>query len=134
MTQADQRNRTSAMPLGGRPRSTAIAAGRAATLDRYCRRSVRPVRVLRLDLNGVMTPMVRTAINWVFRDRATGKLVIAQRPNVPLTLWLACIVAGWLVHPQGRWSTVLGAVGAIALVIWAGDEVVRGVNPGRRIL
>jgi hypothetical protein len=93
-----------------------------------------PARLLQLDLNEVMTPTVRTAINWIFGDRATGKLVIAQRPNVPLTLWLACVLAGWLVHPQGRWSTVLGAVGTIALVIWAGDEVVRGVNPWRRIL
>lgn len=81
-----------------------------------------------------MTPTVRTAIDWMFEDRSTGKLVIAQRPNVSLTLWLACIIAGWLVHPQGRWSTALGAVGTVALVIWAGDEVVRGVNPWRRML
>jgi|SRR5579859_2451419 len=81
-----------------------------------------------------MSSTVRTAANWVFRDRATGKLVIGQRPNLPLTLWLACIVTRWLVHPHGHWSTLLGAVGTIALVIWAGDEVARGVNPWRRML
>jgi hypothetical protein len=90
--------------------------------------------VLRLDLNEAMNSAVRTATNWMFRDRTTSKLVIAQRPNVPLTLWLACIVTGWLVHPTGRWSTVLNTVATIALVIWAGDEVVRGVNPWRRTL
>jgi hypothetical protein len=85
-------------------------------------------------LNEDMTAAVRTAKNWLFRDRATGKLVIAQRPNVLLTLWLACLVIGWLVHPTGRWSTVVSTVGTVALVIWAGDEVARGVNPWRRIL
>lgn len=80
-----------------------------------------------------MHSTVRTATNWMFRDRTSGKLVIVQRPNVPLTLWLAYIVAGWLV-PTGRWSTVLNTVATIALVIWAGDEVARGVNPWRRTL
>jgi hypothetical protein len=90
--------------------------------------------VLRLELTEAMTTAVRTATNWMFRDRATGKLVIAQRPNLLLMLWLACIVTGWLVHPTGRWSTILSAVGTAALVIWAGDEVARGVNPWRRVL
>jgi hypothetical protein len=70
----------------------------------------------------------------MFRDRATGKLVIAQCPNVLLTVWLACVLTGWLVHPTGRWSTVLSTVGTVALVIWAGDEMARGVNPWRRVL
>lgn len=77
---------------------------------------------------------VRNATNWMFRDRTTGKIVIAQRPNLPLALWIACVVAGWLVHPTGHWSTVLKTAGTIALVIWAGDEVARGVNPWRRAL
>jgi hypothetical protein len=85
-------------------------------------------------LNEAMTRTVRTAANWVFRDRATGKCVIAQWPNVPLDVWLVCLVAGWVFHPHGGWSTFLNAVGTIALVIWAGDEVVRGVNPWRRTL
>lgn len=81
-----------------------------------------------------MTTAVRTAKNWMFRDRATGKLVIAQRPNVPLMLWLACVIVRWLIDPAGRWSTVLSTVGTVALVVWAGDEVARGVNPWRRML
>jgi hypothetical protein len=70
----------------------------------------------------------------MFRDRATGNIVIAQRPNLLLTLWLGCVIVRWLAQPTGAWSTVLTAVSAAALVIWAGDEVVRGVNPWRRAL
>lgn len=70
----------------------------------------------------------------MFRDRTTGRLVIAQVPNVPLTVWLACTVAGWLVHWTAPWPTVLHTIGTIALVIWAGDEMARGVNPWRRAL
>jgi hypothetical protein len=81
-----------------------------------------------------MRSAVRAATNWMFRDRATGRLVIAQRPNVPLAVWLACVAIGWLVHPAGRGSTVLHTLATVALVIWAGDEVARGVNPWRRIL
>jgi hypothetical protein len=32
------------------------------------------------------------------------------------------------------WATALDVIGTGALVVWAGDEVVRGVNPARRIL
>jgi hypothetical protein len=70
----------------------------------------------------------------MFRDRSTGKIVIAQWPNVPLVVWLVCVVIGRFAHPHGDWSTALRAVGALALVIWAGDEVARGVNPWRRTL
>ena len=81
-----------------------------------------------------MSAPVRTATDWLFRDRSTGRLVIGQRPNLPLLLWLVCVVVRWLVHPAAPRSTVLDVVGTTALAIWAGDEVVRGVNPWRRLL
>ena len=81
-----------------------------------------------------MTSAVRTATDWMFRDRATGKYVVAQRPNAPLAVWLACLVVEWLAHPGGAWGTALRVLSAIALIVWAGDEVVRGVNPWRRLL
>lgn len=83
---------------------------------------------------GSMADTVRSALDWVFRDRRTGRIVIAQLPNIPLAAGLLCIVLRWLVHPSGRGGTVLSVVGTIALVIWAGDELVRGVNPFRRAL
>src|SRR4051812_35489027 len=81
-----------------------------------------------------MGSAVRTAANWMFRDRATGRVVIAQRPNLLLTVWFVCVTVRWLVEPNRPWSTVLNAISSAALVIWAGDEVARGVNPWRRAL
>ena len=73
-------------------------------------------------------------IDWLFRDRRTGRITVAQRPNVPLLVFLAAVVVRWVLHPQGTVGTVVDVVGAGALVVWAGDEIVRGVNPWRRIL
>lgn len=81
-----------------------------------------------------MTSALRTAGNWAFRDRATGRIVIAQRPNVPLVLWLGCETTNRVVQSFGGRSTALPAAGRVALAIWAVDEIVRGVNPWRRLL
>jgi len=86
---------------------------------------------------GTMEPMrtpVRSWANWLFRDRSTGGIVIAQWPNAPLTLWLVTVAARWVFHPRGDWSTIVQVVGIVALVIWATDEIARGVNPWRRML
>lgn len=77
---------------------------------------------------------MRSGVDWLFLDRRTGRIVIAQRPNLTLTLWLVCLVVARLTHPHGAWSTALRIVGAVALVAWAGDEIARGVNPWRRLL
>jgi len=49
-------------------------------------------------------------------------------------MWLICMVAARLFHPHGGWSAFLAAVGTVSLVIWAADEIGRGVNPWRRAL
>lgn len=72
---------------------------------------------------------VRPAFSWFFRDRRTGKIVIMQRPNIPLMVWILATVLGWFVH-----NNIVMVVGTVALVVWAVDEVVRGVNPWRRCL
>lgn len=74
----------------------------------------------------------RSVLRWLFRDRQTGRIVVAQRPNIPLLIWIGATVDGWFVH--GTAHEVLRGLGTIALVIWAGDEIARGVNPWRRIL
>jgi hypothetical protein len=81
-----------------------------------------------------MVQSCRSALGWLFRDRRTGRIVIAQLPNIPLLVWFGTSVLGWLLNPHGRWGTVLEVTSAAALVVWAGDEIVRGVNPWRRIL
>ena len=68
-------------------------------------------------------------IDWLLRDRRTGRWVVVQVPNVPLLVWLATVVLRWFWQ-----ATVLDVVGTAALVVWAGDEVARGVNPFRRLL
>jgi hypothetical protein len=73
-------------------------------------------------------------VDWLFRDRRTGRIVVAQRPNIPLAVWIVATVADALLDLHGRPDTALRLVGRLALAWWAVDEVVRGVNPWRRIL
>ena len=39
---------------------------------------------------------VRHAVDWMFRDRTTGAITIAQWPNLPLWLFGGLSVAAWL--------------------------------------
>jgi hypothetical protein len=73
-------------------------------------------------------------MQWFFRNRQTGGITIAQAPN--LILWVV-IVAGalrWVWPWPGMSATALDIVSRGGLVIWALDEIVRGVNPWRRCL
>jgi hypothetical protein len=49
-------------------------------------------------------------------------------------VWIASAVARRLPPVDGRADTVLAVVGSAALVVWALDELRRGVNPWRRLL
>lgn len=71
-------------------------------------------------------------LNWLFRDRRTGRIVIGQFPNWPL--WV--FAAAWIVAMVTQGDVARWARGAswVALAFWAADELVRGVNPWRRIL
>jgi hypothetical protein len=73
-------------------------------------------------------------VDWVFRNRRTGAITIAQAPNPPLIVWLVATVINLIVSPSGALGTALTATGTGALIIWAGDELIRGVNPFRRAL
>jgi len=77
---------------------------------------------------------VRSAFDWLFRDRERGGITIAQFPNLPLWIFLGTVVGRWLGPEDSRAFTVLQVVGLAALAWWALDEVIRGVNPWRRIL
>lgn len=73
-------------------------------------------------------------IDWLFRNRETGRITIAQAPNLSLGIFLATAVARWVLHPAGTIRSGLQVVGAGALIWWSVDEIIRGVNPWRRIL
>ncbi|MDX7951904.1 hypothetical protein P7D22_12055 [Lichenihabitans sp. Uapishka_5] len=76
--------------------------------------------------------MLMHVFDWAFRDRSTGRIVMAQWPN--LSLWIF-ITASFVTMAIGT-VTPVGLAARIAatvfLFIWAGDEVLRGVNPWRR--
>jgi predicted neutral ceramidase superfamily lipid hydrolase len=74
------------------------------------------------------------AIDWLFRSRQTGKYTIAQFPNVPLLVFLGAAVLRVFLRDGSRPHDVVSFVATGALMIWAVDEVVRGVNPWRRSL
>lgn len=73
-------------------------------------------------------------IDWLFRNRHTGRITIVQLPNVPLGLFVVASGLRWLLDPSGGLRTALGVLATAGLLWWALDEVVRGVNPWRRIL
>jgi len=70
----------------------------------------------------------------LFRSRQTGRITIVQRPNVALLVWVGATVLRWLVRSAGDPTTALRVLASAALVFWAGDEILRGVNPWRRML
>lgn len=77
---------------------------------------------------------IRGVGDWLFRDRRTGSIVVAQLPNVPILLFLATIVARLFVEAGTTVEALLAWAGTATLAWWALDELVRGVNPFRRLL
>ena len=71
---------------------------------------------------------------WLLRNRQTGEITIGQWPNALLLVFLGAWTLRWVLNPSGGLDTVLAVVAAGALLIWALDELVRGVNPWRRML
>jgi hypothetical protein len=78
--------------------------------------------------------MMHAGFAWMFRNRKTGRITIVQFPNVALAVFLLASVVGLIVKPSGGAATALDVVGTGALLVWALDELIRGVNPWRRML
>lgn len=76
---------------------------------------------------------MKNAVDWLFKSRETGKITIAQRPNIPLWGFIAASVLAALVK-NGSAHTVFSVISAIALAAWAVLEIAKGVNPFRRAL
>ncbi|MGH1572722.1 hypothetical protein ACRAWG_21180 [Methylobacterium sp. P31] len=77
---------------------------------------------------------VERAIDWLFRDRRTGAITIAQWPNPPLWLFGGLTLATWWAHDREPLAFWLSVGADLALTWWAADELLRGVNPWRRFL
>lgn len=78
--------------------------------------------------------MRKWGVDWLFRNRETGRLTVVQMPNLQLALFGACRIAQALASPHGTVRAALEWSGTAALAWWALDEIVRGVNPFRRLL
>jgi hypothetical protein len=77
---------------------------------------------------------LRRAVRWMFVNRRNGGITVAQWPNVALSVFIALSVAGRLNIAKGTPQTTLRLLSAVAILVWAADELIRGVNPFRRIL
>lgn len=73
-------------------------------------------------------------VGWWFRSRETGRITVAQLPNLSLGIYLVAWATRKILAPTGTLDTVLAVVAGVALVWWALDELLRGVNPFRRVL
>ena len=76
----------------------------------------------------------RSAVDWFFRSRETDQIVVVQTPNPPLWVFIGATVASWVVPDDSPAHDPLGWVAFGGLAWWAVDEVLRGVNPWRRVL
>jgi hypothetical protein len=108
-------------PLPGR--STRVS-------DPRCRRMMSTEKTDKAESPG----RVSGALRWMFVSRHSGRLVVAQWPNVPLAAFLLLFVVSRIFHPSGSMGTFIRVLGIAALLVWALDELLRGVNPFRRIL
>jgi hypothetical protein len=78
-------------------------------------------------------PGQRRFVDWLLRDRRTGRITFVQWPNPPLWVWVATtVVAGLGLYPSR--AEEIHWIGAGALIAWGADEILRGVNPARRLL
>jgi len=69
--------------------------------------------------------------DYIFRDKK-GRIVIAQIPNVPITIAGIAWGLEWFVRPV--YDMRLDALFYAGLLVWAGWEIGWGVNPFRRVL
>ena len=76
----------------------------------------------------------RSWLDWSFRNRQTGRITVAQFPNIPLWIFLVTVVLRWVVPTATAARTAIQSIGLAALSWWALSEVLRGVNPWRRFL
>ena len=77
--------------------------------------------------------MLMRWLDWFFRDRRSGEIVIAQWPNLPLWLFGITALVAMLTSGSsvGFWTDIASR---LFLTWWARDELLRGVNPFRRSL
>ena len=77
---------------------------------------------------------MRRAFDWMFRSRETGKVVVIQPLNIPLGVFFVSAAIRRFAGLDGAAGTAVEVVAFVSLMWWAIDEILRGVNPFRRLL
>jgi len=77
---------------------------------------------------------MRKFLNWFFRNRETGAVTVVQAPNLVLWIAIAAAFLRWVWLSSGQAGVALTVIIKGGLLLWAADEIVRGVNPWRRCL
>lgn len=72
--------------------------------------------------------------DWLFRDRTSGHVVVAQWPNAPLWVFIAASLVRRFAGLSGAPGAAVTGAAAVALGVWAVMEIGWGVNPWRRAL
>lgn len=83
------------------------------------------------DSNG--TSGVKKFINWLFINRETQNYTFGQKPNVSLIAFIISKAVELIVENES--VTQIAAWASAGFILWWGaDEIIRGVNPWRKIL
>ena len=77
---------------------------------------------------------IGSLFDWLFRNRQTGQITVAQFPNAALWVFIVTVVLRWVVPTGTGIRTAIDGIGIAALAWWSLDELLRGVNPWRLLL
>lgn len=70
----------------------------------------------------------------MFRSRETGKIVVIQPLNISLGIFFVAAAIRRFAGLDGPAQTAVEVIAFVSLMWWAVDEILRGVNPFRRML
>jgi hypothetical protein len=86
-------------------------------------------------MDTVVAPERKSSLlRWWFENRITGEITVGQFPNWPLFALAVTWVVGRLVEDGTRLADGAAWVAVALWLYWGADELVRGVNPWRRLL
>jgi len=60
--------------------------------------------------------------DWLFRNRQTGELTIAQPPNIPMGIFLVAVLLRLVLDPSRTFGTVVTIAAYVGIVWWAGTR------------
>ena len=59
---------------------------------------------------------------------------VAQWPNPAISVWAVALLLKWSKAADSDTDRLLGGIATGALLVWALDELLRGVSPIRRVM